>query len=87
MPFALSVSIFPIVTGTFVHIDLDIKEGIITAIIGSPRVYEDSKNPNMQRQIAHYGKTKARIINAIGGLILAAVGAWLLYGWLFVPQP
>ena len=60
---------------------------IITAIIGSPKVYEESKNPNMQRQIEHYGKTKSRIINAVGGVALAAVGAWLLYGWLFVPQP
>ena len=59
---------------------------VIMAIIGSPRVYEDSKNPNMQRQLAQMGKTKARIVHGIGGLIMAGVGAWLLHGWLFVPQ-
>ena len=59
---------------------------VIIAIIGSPRFYEDSDNPNMQRQIERFGKTKARILNALGGLAMAAFGAWLLHGWLFVPQ-
>ncbi|MBR6420305.1 MAG: hypothetical protein IKS42_08215 [Oscillospiraceae bacterium] len=59
---------------------------VIQAIIGSPKVYEESKNPNMQRQLQQIGKTKARILHAVGGLIMAGFGAWLLHGWLFVPQ-
>ncbi len=59
---------------------------VIISAIGSPRHFEESKNPNMQRQIQKIGKTKARIWNAFGGLILIIVGLWLLRGWLFVPQ-
>lgn len=58
---------------------------IITALLGSPKVYENSKNPKMQNQIARWGKTKARIINGIGGLLIFAFGAYLLYCWAFGP--
>ena len=59
---------------------------LIAAITGSPRIYEDSKNPNMQRQLETLGKTKARILHAVGGLAFLGFGLWLLHGWLFVPQ-
>ena len=60
--------------------------GVILAVIGSPRVYENSKNPNMQRQLRQIGKTKARILHVIGSLLFAGIGAWLLHGLLFVQQ-
>ena len=60
---------------------------LIIAAVGSPKHFEESKNPNMQRQIQKIGKTKSRILNAVGGVILLAVGLWLLHGWLFVKQP
>ena len=55
-----------------------------TAIIGSPKSYED--NPKMQTNLERFGKTKMRIIHAVIGLVLLGYGGWLLHGWLFVRQ-
>ena len=59
---------------------------VVIALIGSPKFFEESDNPNMQRQIERLGKTKTRILHAAGGLVLLAFGLYLLRGWLFVPQ-
>ncbi len=58
---------------------------LITALIGSPKMYENSKNPQMQDQIARWGKKKARIIHALVSLPLLAFGGYLLYCWLNGP--
>ena len=58
---------------------------LIAAVTGWRRIYEDSKNPQMQAQLAQLGKKKARILHAAGGIIMAAFGGYLLYCWLFGP--
>lgn len=58
---------------------------VIGAITGSRKMFEDSKNPQMQAQIAQIGKKKARILNGIGGALMAAFGGYLLYCWIFGP--
>lgn len=58
---------------------------LIAAATGWRKVYEDSKNPQMQDQIARLGKTKARMLHAVGGLLMAAFGGYLLYCWMFGP--
>ena len=58
---------------------------LVSALFGFPGMYEKSKNPRMQDQLARWGKTKARIIHAIASLPLLAVGGWLLYCWLNGP--
>ncbi|MBR5404770.1 MAG: hypothetical protein K6E36_04715 [Oscillospiraceae bacterium] len=57
---------------------------ILTAVIGSPKSYED--NPKMQANLERFGKTKMRIIHALIGIGILAYGGWLLHGWLFVRQ-
>lgn len=59
--------------------------GLIIAAVGSPKHYEESKNPNVQRQLQQFGKKKARIMNAIGALLLLGFGLYLLRAWLFGP--
>ena len=58
---------------------------LFAALTGLPAFYENSKNPRMQDQLAHWGKTKARIIHGIASLPLIALGGWLLYCWLRGP--
>lgn len=58
---------------------------LVSALFGFPKMYEKSKNPQMQDQLARWGKTKARIIHAIASLPLIAFGGWLLYCWLNGP--
>ncbi len=58
---------------------------LLTALTGWPRFYENSKNPQMQDQLARWGKKKARIIHALVSLMLFGVGGYLLYCWLFGP--
>lgn len=59
--------------------------GLIIAAVGSPKHYEDSKNPGTQRQLQQYGKTKTRIMNAAGALLMLGFGLYLLHAWLFGP--
>lgn len=58
---------------------------LVSAIFGFPKMYEESKNPRMQDQIAQWGKKKARLIHALASLPLLAFGGYLLYCWLFGP--
>ena len=58
---------------------------LISAIFGFPMMYEKSKNPRMQDQLAQWGKKKARIIHAAASLPLIAFGGYLLYCWLNGP--
>ena len=58
---------------------------LVSALFGFPKMYEESKNPRMQDQLAQWGKTKARIIHAVASLPLIAFGGWLLYCWLNGP--
>ncbi len=58
---------------------------LLTALTGWPRFYENSQNPQMQDQLARWGKNKARIIHALVSLLLLAFGGYLLYCWLFGP--
>ena len=59
---------------------------LVTALIGSPKRFEDSDNPRMQQLLERFGKTKLRIIY----IILSLGGLWwglkLLYGIFFVRQ-
>ena len=55
------------------------------AVTGLPQIYENSKNPRMQQQLAQYGKNKARIIHAVGSAVMLGFGGWLLYCWIFGP--
>ncbi|MBR3043192.1 MAG: hypothetical protein IKI45_01760 [Oscillospiraceae bacterium] len=58
---------------------------LLTALTGWPRFYENSQNPQMQDQLARWGKNKARIIHALVSLLMLAFGGYLLYCWLFGP--
>jgi len=58
---------------------------LLTALTGWPRFYENSQNPQMQDQLAKWGKNKARIIHALVSLLMLAFGGYLLYCWLFGP--
>ena len=58
---------------------------VILALIGSPKIYEESKNLQMQAQIEKLGKTKARILHAVVGAGMTAFGGWLLYCAVFGP--
>lgn len=58
---------------------------LIAAVTGWRTIYEDSKNPQMQRQLAQLGKKNARILHAIGGAVMTAFGGYLLYCWIFGP--
>lgn len=58
---------------------------LLTALTGWPRFYENSQNPQMQDQLARWGKNKARIIHALISLLMLAFGGYLLYCWLFGP--
>ena len=58
---------------------------LVTALIGSPKQYENSKYSQIREQIARWGKTRTRIIHAAASLPLLAFGGWLLYCWLFGP--
>ena len=59
---------------------------LFAAVFGSRRTFEDNDNPNMQRMLAKFGKTKVRIFYIVFGLAVLAFGLYLLHGWLFVPQ-
>ncbi|MCQ2408106.1 MAG: hypothetical protein MJ065_06215 [Oscillospiraceae bacterium] len=56
---------------------------LVTALIGSPKQYEDSKYPQVREQITRWGKTKTRIIHAVVSLLLLAFGGWLLWHWIY----
>lgn len=58
---------------------------LLTALTGWPRFYENSQNPQMQDQLAKWGKKKSRIIHALVSLPMLAFGGYLLYCWLFGP--
>lgn len=58
---------------------------LFAAATGWRKIYEDSKNPQMQDQIARLGKSKARILHAVGGAAITAFGGYLLYCWIFGP--
>ncbi len=58
---------------------------LLTALTGWPRFYENSQNPQMQDQLARWGKNKARIIHALVSMLMLAFGGYLLYCWLFGP--
>ena len=59
---------------------------LVVSATGWRKSFEDNENPNMQRMLEKYGKTKVRIFYAFFGAAVLAVGLWLLHGWLFVPQ-
>ena len=60
---------------------------LFAAVFGVRRTFEDNDNPNMQRMLAKFGKTKVRIFYIVFGLAVFGFGLYLLHGWLFVPQP
>ncbi|MCQ2417135.1 MAG: hypothetical protein MJ071_04910 [Oscillospiraceae bacterium] len=55
------------------------------AVTGWSRMYENSKNPQMQQQLQQMGKTKARITHGLLSVPMLLFGGWLLYCWLFGP--
>ena len=58
---------------------------LVTALIGSPKQYENSNYPQIREQIARWGKTRTRIIHAAASLPLLAFGGWLLWHWICGP--
>jgi len=60
---------------------------VVVALTGWSKSFEDNENPNMQRMLDRFGKTKVRIFYAVFGAAVLGVGLWLLNGWLFVNQP
>ena len=59
---------------------------LITALIGSPKRFEESDNPRMQQLLERFGKAKLRIIYIVLGLVGLGWGLKLLYGIFFVNQ-
>ncbi len=55
------------------------------AVIGSPKWYENSKNPQIRQMVEVNGKTKVRLLHFFLGIFPLAFGGWLLYCWIFGP--